>query len=283
MKIILCLNRDIHAALALNLIFPALKNHQVKIILSEAPAKTTNLPDEILQLKKHEQDAMNDLFAKLDGLIQHKYCLGTLRKLFSRKQYNHNSKFKTFNQIAHFFNNKITTYHDINASDAVADIKNFNPDLIISIRFKQIFHEQIIKIPQRGIVNLHSGILPKYRGIMPSFWAILRGEKEVGCTLHYIDDSRIDYGRVISFSRQNVLPERSLIFNVGSLYKEGCKMIVSFLQQVEKGSDISTLDQAELGKVNYFSTPQQDSVEKFCEIMPMATKNDVSEIYQNWI
>ena len=39
MKIILCLNRDIHAALALNLLLPTLKYHQVKIILSDENVK----------------------------------------------------------------------------------------------------------------------------------------------------------------------------------------------------------------------------------------------------
>ena len=288
MKIILCLNRDIHAALALNLLLPTLKYHQVKIILSDGVGKSSNLAPEILELKKYEQVEMDELFAKIDAEDLTKFNVKSYSNSLNDSQTLGNQasatsqKFLTFNQIAQFFNNKITTHQNINSAEALTDIKNFAPDLIISIRFGHIFHAPAIAIPKYGIINLHSGIIPKYRGIMSSFWAILNGEEELGCTLHYIDDARIDFGRIIGFSQKKLVWERSFIFNVWALCEGGCKMIVDFIANIQE-KNITTLDPNKFNEVNYFSTPEKNNVEKFCKIMPLITANDVQEIYEYWI
>lgn len=51
-------------------------------------------------------------------------------------------------------------------------MKDFNPDLFISIRFGKIFKDEIIQVPKFGLINLHSTILPDYRGIMGTLHAI---------------------------------------------------------------------------------------------------------------
>ncbi len=49
-----------------------------------------------------------------------------------------------------------------------------------------------------GIINLHGGLSPEYRGADCTFWALYNGEPEkIGCTLHYID-AGIDTGRLIA-------------------------------------------------------------------------------------
>jgi methionyl-tRNA formyltransferase len=51
-------------------------------------------------------------------------------------------------------------------------------------------------LPQKGVVNLHPSLLPKYRGRAPINWAILKGEEEVGLTAHYVDEG-MDTGDII--------------------------------------------------------------------------------------
>lgn len=272
MRIILCLNRDIHAALALNLLFPKLKSHQVKIILSENVGKKSNLAKEIIELKKYEQEEINKIFAQIENsqTLDDKYLAPS-------------KKFLTFNQIADFFHNKIAIHQSINSPEALADLQNFNPDLIISIRYGNIFHPPAISIPKHGIINLHSGLIPKYRGIMSSFWAILNGENQLGCSLHYIDNAKIDFGRIISFSAKKLQRERSFIFNVAALYDDGCRMIVDAMQKISLQENIKTIDPEKCGEINYFSIPQKNDVEKFCQTMPLITQQDVAELYGYWI
>jgi methionyl-tRNA formyltransferase len=66
-----------------------------------------------------------------------------------------------------------------------------------SIRFGQIFKPPVIAIPRWGILHLHSGLLPGYRGVLAIFWAMLKRELRSGCTLHYVADATIDTGPIL--------------------------------------------------------------------------------------
>ena len=76
-------------------------------------------------------------------------------------------------------------------------IKSLKPDLIIVSSFKQIIPKNIISIPKLGIINIHPSLLPKYRGPTPTAWALINREKETGVTIHFIEDEKIDSGRII--------------------------------------------------------------------------------------
>ena len=49
--------------------------------------------------------------------------------------------------------------------------------------YRRILKAAAIQIPRHGVLNLHSGLLPAYKGLMATFWATLNGEEEIGCTL----------------------------------------------------------------------------------------------------
>ena len=105
MKIIICLNKDIHALTALNFLFAHLQNHQVKIILSQKVGNVDNLPEELEE------------FTRISSLV------------------NDGNKFLTFEKIAKNFQTEIVGYENINSEIALKDFREFAPDLIISIRF----------------------------------------------------------------------------------------------------------------------------------------------------
>jgi methionyl-tRNA formyltransferase len=69
-----------------------------------------------------------------------------------------------------------------NSADGLERLRAAAPELIVSIRYRCILREHTIAIPEHGVLNLHSGILPDYRGVMATFWAMLTGETEIGCT-----------------------------------------------------------------------------------------------------
>jgi len=70
-------------------------------------------------------------------------------------------------------------------------------ELAFSLYYRKIIPEVLINSFHYGIINLHSSLLPKYRGPVPTMWGLLNGEKEFGLTLHYID-SGVDTGDIIS-------------------------------------------------------------------------------------
>jgi len=93
---------------------------------------------------------------------------------------------------------------DINHPLWVNKIRELNPDIIFSFYYRDIIKPAVLDIPQKGCVNLHGSLLPKYRGRCPVNWVLVNGEKETGVTLHYMtpkpDDGDIIWQKKVSIS-----------------------------------------------------------------------------------
>jgi len=74
---------------------------------------------------------------------------------------------------------------------------NWKPDLIITAAFGQIIPKVLLDFPRLGCINVHASLLPKYRGGAPIHKAIMKGEKETGVTIMYMD-VKMDTGDMIS-------------------------------------------------------------------------------------
>lgn len=84
----------------------------------------------------------------------------------------------------------------INSENSVKLIKSYSPDLLISILGNQIFKEQIFNLATYGCINLHTALLPKYRGLMPTFWVLKNNESKTGVSVFFVDKG-IDSGPII--------------------------------------------------------------------------------------
>jgi methionyl-tRNA formyltransferase len=80
------------------------------------------------------------------------------------------------------------------------------PDLILVSTFNQILPKAVITIPRFGVVNFHPSLLPKYRGETPTVSALMNGEEETGVTAHFIEDEKIDSGRIIAQEKMKIEP-----------------------------------------------------------------------------
>ena len=94
-------------------------------------------------------------------------------------------------------NNDIPLFQPNNLKDPIFldEIKSLNPDLFVVVAFR-ILPELLINIPKLGTINLHSSLLPNYRGAAPINWVIINGEKETGVTTFFINKN-IDEGDII--------------------------------------------------------------------------------------
>ena len=102
--------------------------------------------------------------------------------------------------------NNVILYEGLQLKDlnTIKIIQTLKPDLIIVSNFNQIFPAEISLIPKLGVINIHPSLLPKYRGATPTFWVLMNGEKETGVTAHFIENDKIDSGRVISQDRLKI-------------------------------------------------------------------------------
>jgi hypothetical protein len=94
----------------------------------------------------------------------------------------------------------------INHPDVVALARELRPD-IVAVFGTSLLRGELLKQGRLGIVNLHGGLSPEYRGADCTFWALYNGEpQKVGCTLHWID-AGIDTGGLVAHVCPKVLPD----------------------------------------------------------------------------
>ncbi len=79
----------------------------------------------------------------------------------------------------------------------LAKFREWKVDLGIVVGYLAILKPPLLQMPRLGFVNVHAGMLPRYRGRAPLSWAIMNGEEEAGLTVHFIDEG-VDSGPIIT-------------------------------------------------------------------------------------
>jgi methionyl-tRNA formyltransferase len=87
----------------------------------------------------------------------------------------------------------------------ISQIRDLEPDLMVVVAYGQILPQKLLDVPPHGCVNVHTSLLPKYRGAAPIQWAIADGEQETGVTLMKMD-AGLDTGPVLAVRRTPILP-----------------------------------------------------------------------------
>jgi len=88
----------------------------------------------------------------------------------------------------------------------IAELRALQSDLIIVVAYGQILPPAILDLPRHGCLNVHTSLLPKYRGAAPIQWAIANGDTETGVTIMKMDAS-LDTGPIVSQRRTAIRSE----------------------------------------------------------------------------
>ena len=79
---------------------------------------------------------------------------------------------------------------------ALAQIQELAPELIVVAAYGRILPDEILDYPAKGCINVHSSLLPRYRGAAPVQWAVLNGDTEAGVTTMLLDEG-VDTGDML--------------------------------------------------------------------------------------
>jgi methionyl-tRNA formyltransferase len=141
-------------------------------------------------------------------------------------------------------------------------IKRHNPDLLISIAGNQIFKLPLINLAPQGCLNLHTALLPKYRGLMPSFWVLKNNEKETGVSVFFVDEG-IDSGPILVQKRVEI-GNRSQAELIEFTKKLGMEAIIEAIEKIHQGGYELIPNPA--SEMTYFSFPTRADVKEFLRI-----------------
>lgn len=108
-----------------------------------------------------------------------------------------------------------------NLPEFVEQVAALKPDFLFSFYFRFMLKEPLLRIPRSGALNMHGSLLPKYRGRVPVNWVIIKGERETGASLHYME-VKPDAGDLVDQQAVPILPDDTAIevFNKVTLAAE---------------------------------------------------------------
>lgn len=122
-----------------------------------------------------------------------------------------------------------------NNQEFINEIKALKPDVICVVAYGKILPKEILDIPEKGCINVHGSLLPKYRGAAPIQWAVLNGDKKTGITTMYMD-AGMDTGDMILKEEVEIGENETTGELWDRLSKIGGKLLVETLKQIEKGT-----------------------------------------------
>ena len=93
-------------------------------------------------------------------------------------------------------------------------LRALEPDVIVVAAYGKLLPQVLLDIPKRAIINVHSSLLPQYRGAAPINWAILNGDRETGVTIQYMA-AELDAGDILLAKTTPIDPEE----DAGQLYE----------------------------------------------------------------
>lgn len=122
---------------------------------------------------------------------------------------------------------------------ALAIVEKLRPELIVVAAYGRILPEDILSAAPMGAINVHSSILPQYRGAAPINWAILDGRKETGVTIMYMA-KELDAGDVICMRKTEIQPEEDAQELTGRLALLGADALAEAIGQLASGTVVRT-------------------------------------------
>ena len=123
--------------------------------------------------------------------------------------------------------------------EAFSIVEKLAPELIVVAAYGKILPDDILNLPQYGSINVHSSLLPKYRGAAPINWAILDGETETGVSIMYMA-KELDAGDVILQKTTPIDPREDALTLTMRLAELGAEALSETVEALKNGTAVRT-------------------------------------------
>ena len=119
----------------------------------------------------------------------------------------------------------------LNTEEEFEFIKNLNPDLVIVVAYGQLISKKILDIPKEGFINIHTSLLPKWRGAAPIQRSIMNSDLETGISVMKITEG-LDtgpVGKIIKIKINELITAEDLSNNLSKISAE---LIIEVLNDI---------------------------------------------------
>jgi methionyl-tRNA formyltransferase len=153
----------------------------------------------------------------------------------------------------------VTEAVNVNSDAFLLHLREEQVEFIVSISGTQFYGKKLRDQTAKGIVNCHGALLPKYRGLMPSFWTLANGETEGGTSVHFVNE-KIDDGPIIVQKRYRIWPHDTVEGIMARSKDLAAEAIIQCVRLVESG-DFETMPNEESESTD-FTMPTRDDLKR---------------------
>ncbi len=148
----------------------------------------------------------------------------------------------------------------VNDTAFVKNVASLAPDLLVSVACPEIFRKELLAVPRLGGINIHSGRLPEYRGMLPTFWQMLSGEPAVTITVHWTVP-KVDAGGILATQTFPLKRRDCLDRVIKGTKRDGARLLIRVLKGIRNGNKTST--PMDMSRAGYFTFPKPADVDRF--------------------
>ncbi len=150
----------------------------------------------------------------------------------------------------------------VNDRDTIEFLRALTPDLIVSAYFNQIVEKDVLSIPPFGILNIHPGWLPAYRGAMAYFWVLKNGSDTGGVSVHWMDEG-IDTGQLLARKRFSIKPGKTQQWVLVMTAVIGTHLVRRIVQTIARGEKPVSMNIGEGEQEAYYPIPGEKEFDKY--------------------
>ena len=249
MRVLLCVKRDLLGLLAVNRLLQALRGDELAVLFSVKRRVTEPGVAALAALEFLEADLLNRLIFPMAHHVAP--VLGTP------------SRYRTAQEIENDETLAVLECDSLKEPRVRTWIEKIAPKLVVAARFSFIFDDALISAIPCGILNVHPGPLPNYAGLFPVFHQMLAREKQLGCTVHFVNRG-IDAGNIIATEWIDFDPARSMLWHSAELYRRGVSQVFAAVQTVRQGEYVPS-EKQDVRRRHYFRLPSELELKTFFE------------------
>jgi methionyl-tRNA formyltransferase len=154
----------------------------------------------------------------------------------------------------------IVSATSVNEPAYLEKIRLLAPDVIVSVAAPEIFRGPLLASARLTCLNIHSGRLPAYRGMMPTFWQMKNGEKCVTVTIHEMAE-KLDAGGVVATHEFPLSAKDSLDRVIKGTKQAGARLMLETLYAIQDSKPTSI--PLDMTQSSYYKFPQPIDVRAF--------------------
>ena len=124
---------------------------------------------------------------------------------------------------------------DLKENTFLKELTAFDADLFVVIAYGRFLPAEVLAMPRTFAINVHSSLLPKYRGAAPINWAIINGERETGISIMRVT-AKMDAGDILAKKKLKILKADTAASVRARMMETGPKFLLKAIDSIEKGT-----------------------------------------------